>query len=106
MSRSKRRKSHNSTDIYRLINKYLSQNWISFSIFSVITFIQLLFIYDTGITILRGFISLFSTLILIQSIRGIIRLRMLKKRIFKNPDSVSISQVNDAPNIKALFWLS
>jgi len=102
----RRRNKHKSTDIYRLINKNLNSNWLACSIFSVVAFVQIVFIANTGMTFLNSIIALFSSLLLIQSVRGIVRLRTLKNNLLSNPESVTLSQVNDAPNIKVLFWLS
>jgi len=107
MRRNRRRERRNNrpTDVYRLLNKNLGRNWLSF-LLSGLVFIPYLFFSYYEITIIRGFITIFMGLIFIQSIRAIIKLRQLKKMLLSNPHSVTSKQIIDAPNLRTLFWFS
>ncbi len=104
-NRRRQRKQNRPLGVYRLLNRNLGRNWTA-CLLSGLIFIPYIFIdIQYGFTILSGFITLFMGLIFIQSIRAIIKLRQLRKKLLINPHSVIEKQITDAPNIKTLFWL-
>ena len=86
--------------------KNLESNWLATVLSGLVFLPNLISIRHSGFGFINGFLTLFLGLLFVQSIRGIIRLRGLRAKILKNPDSVRMNHVNEAPNIKSLFWFS
>ena len=100
------RRKNKVTDIYFILNKNLETNWLTSFLSGLIFVINFSVGMSYGFGLLHGFVTLFMGLILLQSIRGILRLRKLRRKLLANSQSVNIHDIDSAPNIRAIFWFS
>lgn len=97
-----KRRKHSSAEIYEEISSNLVSCWITAFLMGVLFLGSLASTLLGGIgydTLLLGF----STLILVQAIRGIIKLRALRRRVQEEPESVRMSDVLAAPSFKGIY---
>lgn len=98
-----RRTRNKSVDLYDEINSNLLSCWIT-------TFLMVpLALGSLASTLLVGvgfdtIILAFAVLIFSQAIRGIVKLRKLKKNLQENPQSVRHTDILAAPSFKGLYW--
>ncbi|MFK8011928.1 MAG: hypothetical protein AB8B80_07815 [Marinicellaceae bacterium] len=100
----RRNRKRSSTDVYKEITKNLESCWIAALVLSPFVIYQLFSFLEGKFAIVNFVIFIFITLIFIQSIRGIVILRQLKRKVLIKPDSVNISQVYAAPSIRRFMW--
>lgn len=85
-----KRRKYSSAAIYEEIGENLVSCWITAFLMSV------LFLGSLASTVLGGIgydtlLLVFATLILAQAMRGIFKLRVLRRRVQENPESVRLS---------------
>ncbi|AQQ67654.1 hypothetical protein Mag101_08395 [Microbulbifer agarilyticus] len=96
------RRKYTASEIYEEIGPNLVSCWITSYLMGV------LFLGSLASTILGGMgydtiLLVFSGLILIQAIRGIVKLRKLRARLQADPESVRMSEVLTAPSFKGIY---
>ncbi|WP_299595138.1 hypothetical protein [uncultured Microbulbifer sp.] len=97
-----RKKQYKASEIYEEIGPNLVSCWITLYLMGV------LFLGSLASTILGGIgydtiLLVFSGLILVQAIRGIVQLRGLRVRLQNDPESVRMSDVLAAPSFKGIY---
>ncbi len=103
MRRRKERSKFRPNDVLRLLDKNLEKNWLACLLSGLVFFSYLFIGFETGLTSITGFVTLFSGLIFIQSIKGIVELRKLKKMLLQNQHSVSKNHIISAQILKHSF---
>lgn len=98
-----RRTRKKSVDLYGEVDSNLLSCWITSFLMGPLALITLASTLLAGI----GFdtvILVLAALILSQAIRGILKLRKLKKSLQEDPQSVRHSDILAAPSFKGLYW--
>ncbi|MDP5209667.1 hypothetical protein [Microbulbifer sp. 2205BS26-8] len=90
-------------DLYGEVDSNLLSCWITAFLMGPLALITLVSTLFAGI----GFdtvIFVLAVLILSQAIRGIVKLRKLKKSLLEDPKSVRHTDILAAPSFKGLYW--
>ena len=96
------KRRHTSSEIYEEINSNLISCWVAAFLMS------LLFLGSLVTTLLSGLgydtlLLIFSFLILVQAIRGVVKLRNLRQQLQNDPGSVRMSDVLAAPSFRGIY---